>query len=683
MRHGAPFDSMGDFFRMARSNRWYLFLALAATLAVGGSAFAAPVATPTPPLRPDELIAIARDADAALDVVDSVSREIRLTRGAAGSLQAHIPIEGDLYTLELRPHSVRAEGFTLTVQQDDGSYRNVAPPAVSTFRGRLLELEGSTVAASVADDGLHARIMLADRSEHWVEPLHAKVAAARRDTHAVYRGDRVIPSGKSCAAAMQAVNVIQDAAPGTVSGGSIAGTGFYVAELAIDTDVEYFNEFGSVSATTARIEQVINTVNLQYERDVQIRHTISHMIIRGSEPDPYFETDPVRLLNQLREQWSVNHGNIRRDTVQLFTGKILIGSTIGIAYVGTICSGSSGYSLVESECCGSFACTTDLSAHELGHNWGASHCLCSQNTMNAGLTCSNVFNSLYTKPDIIPFRDSRTCLDFGDELRRVYVSPETDSVIEGNTLRFTVLATFRVAGTVDVTDQATLTVDPVTLGTFDTRGRLTTNFVDGDTCGVVTASLTSGSITLNDDVGFMVVDVDSIRGIVASIPPDGSIDARQPTDPNGANAQGWQTIDLMYNGETCLTSATDFLMSQDGGTAGEPIVASVTLPTPNTVRLNFASPIVPGAWTVITDVASGDSIRLGYLPGDVSGDGIANGDDIQTLLDALGGSGPALPIWARDVDRSGELSPADMLRVIDLLNGADGFVPWLEVTLPP
>ncbi len=59
------------------------------------------------------------------------------------------------------------------------------------------------------------------------------------------------------------------------------------------------------------------------------------------------------------------------------------------------------------------------------------------------------------------------------------------------------------------------------------------------------------------------------------------------------------------------------------------------------------------------------------------------GNDIQTLLDALAGSGPALPIWARDVDRSGELSPADMLRVIDLLNGADGFVPWLDFTLPP
>ena len=677
-------------------NRWHLLLVLTATLVLDGNAHAAPGKASTPPLRPDELVAIGREADAALDVTGSVASEIRMTRQGAGSLQARVPIDGGLYTLELHPHSVRSEHFILTVQQADGSYRDVAPPAISTYRGRLLELEGSEVAASIGDDGLHARIMLADRSEYWVEPLRGKIAAAQRDTHAVYPGDRVIPSGRSCAAVVPAMNVIQDAQPGTVSSGTVAaGTGYYIAELAIDTDVEYFNRFGTVNATTARIEQVINTVNLQYERDVLIRHSISHMIIRGSEPDPYTYTDADQLLTQLRTQWSINHGNIQRDTVQLFTGKSLIGSTIGIAYLGTLCSTATGYSLVESECCGSFACTTDLSAHELGHNWNASHCtrasetcsatpgICSSFTMNASLTCSNKFHSGCTEPDIIAFRDTRSCLDFGDELRRVYVSPEADTVVEGGVLRFTVLATFRIAGTIDVTDQATLTVDPVALGTFDARGRLTANFVDGDTCGTVTATLTSGSITLSDDVNFMVTDADSIRAIVASVPPDGAIDAQQPTDPDGANPQGWQTLDLMYNGNTCVVSPTDFLLSQDGGTAGQPIIASVELPTANTVRLHFANPIVPGAWTVVTDVGTGQRVRLGYLPSDVNGDGIANGDDIQALLDALAGTGPTLPIWARDVDRSGALSPADLLRTIDLLNGAGVYVPWLDYTLPP
>ena len=57
------------------------------------------------------------------------------------------------------------------------------------------------------------------------------------------------------------------------------------------------------------------------------------------------------------------------------------------------------------------AAATDLSAHELGHNWGASHCSCSSYTMNASITCANQFNPSLTVPAIIAYRDSVSCLD--------------------------------------------------------------------------------------------------------------------------------------------------------------------------------------------------------------------------------------------------------------------------------
>ncbi|MCA9296853.1 MAG: hypothetical protein KC983_10050, partial [Phycisphaerales bacterium] len=101
------------------------------------------------------------------------------------------------------------------------------------------------------------------------------------------------------------------------------------------------------------------------------------------------------------------------DIAHLFTGKDLVSPTIGIAWVGAICSSTSngyGYGLVESDFNNNFGCATDLSAHEIGHNWSASHCSCPSNTMNPSITCANSFSSA-TIATITAYRDSRSCLD--------------------------------------------------------------------------------------------------------------------------------------------------------------------------------------------------------------------------------------------------------------------------------
>ena len=65
-----------------------------------------------------------------------------------------------------------------------------------------------------------------------------------------------------------------------LAGSGIAGGGPCVAELACDTDTEYFNDYGTVAATEAQINSVINTVNLQYESQVGISHAITTIIVR-------------------------------------------------------------------------------------------------------------------------------------------------------------------------------------------------------------------------------------------------------------------------------------------------------------------------------------------------------------------------------------------------------------------
>lgn len=185
-----------------------------------------------------------------------------------------------------------------------------------------------------------------------------------------------------------------------------------VAELACDADFQYFQDYGSTTATMNRIESVINTLNLQYESEVNITHQITTILVRTSSNQPYTSTNAVTLLNQFRNEWLANQGGIQRDVAHLFTGKNINGGTIGIAWIGAVCS-SFGFGLAESDFNNNFACATDLSAHELGHNWSAQHCTCTSFTMNAFITCANTFNPSITQPQIASFRDSLDCLEGG------------------------------------------------------------------------------------------------------------------------------------------------------------------------------------------------------------------------------------------------------------------------------
>ena len=186
-----------------------------------------------------------------------------------------------------------------------------------------------------------------------------------------------------------------------------------VCELATDADYEYFQDWGSVSGVQNRIESVVNTMNLQYESEVGISHQLVTQLVRTGSNQPYKSKNASKLLNQVRSEWLQNQSGVHRDVVQLFTGKVIGGSTIGIAWLGVICDTNLGYSMVQSDFNGNYASATDLSAHELGHNWNAGHCSCTSHTMNPYIVNANTFHPSFTIPTITAFRDASSCLGDG------------------------------------------------------------------------------------------------------------------------------------------------------------------------------------------------------------------------------------------------------------------------------
>jgi hypothetical protein len=119
--------------------------------------------------------------------------------------------------------------------------------------------------------------------------------------------------------------------------------------VACDADSEFYALNGrSVPNTVADIEAVLNGARAIYERDVLLTLQLGTVIVRTAEPDPYSTTNPSALLAQLRTEWMANQGSVSRDVVQLFTGKDLDGTAIGIAYLDGLCTTNSGYSAVQS-----------------------------------------------------------------------------------------------------------------------------------------------------------------------------------------------------------------------------------------------------------------------------------------------------------------------------------------------
>lgn len=628
-----------------------------------------------------DISAVTSEANALLGVEASTVVTLGIAQAPGRPLTTVVPIDGEVYTLELVPHSVRSDNYRVQVQLADGSYHDVESGPIRTLRGTVQEVDGAVVGASLSDDGLRARIIFPDDTEYWVEPLVSRVAAAAPGQHAVFRGDDVTPSGGTCRVLYPPISDEQV----SDGHGAVAAGGLFIAELAIDADYEYFLEFGTWEATVASIEDIVNVMNVQYQRDVSITHLLTAIIVRTAEPDPYHDTDAEYLLYEFRDHWHSEHSDVTRDIAQLFTGKELDGSTIGIAWLGTVCAPPRfgyGYSVVQPTCCTSFACKTDLSAHELGHSWNAEHCNCSNWTMNASLQCANEFHAVFTIPDIIAHRDSRRCLDEGDELIGIIVTADSDTVPEGTTLQFTATADFRYGQDQDVTSEAIWSVDRPQAGSIGSDGWFTAFDVGGDVCVTVSASFTFDGTTRVNDKIIAVIDPATPLASVASIPPDGAIDARQPCRPDGTNPAGWQSFDIMFNGETCLTTAADFVVAQEGGVLSAPTVVALEHVGPQTVRVLLSDMIEPGAWTTVTHNSSGAITRVGYLPGDVNSDGTSAPADILKLVDALNGVGDPRAIWSTDVDRSGVAGPPDILRVIDLLNGAGVYQAWLNRNLP-
>ncbi len=290
-----------------------------------------------------------------------------------------LELNGQPLTVVMSRYSLRGPGFQVLIQDGSGVPVHFEADRPSTFRGEILELEGSQVIGGLIGGQLHASIIYQDR-EWAVQPLTEVYPNASRSQYVVYAKADAIPPPGFCGT--------DDSHRMAQQGGGThgpAGSGERVCEIAFECGYDYYTGNGSsVQNTINDCEVILNRMDNIYDNDVDTRFIVTTIHVWTVSGDPY-SGDLSTRLNQFRSYWNSNYGFIKRDTAHYMVGGSS-GGTIGVAWVGVICNKNYAYGVSRTKFSGNLIYRTALTAHEVGHNYNAGHC--------SGSTCKIMCASL-------------------------------------------------------------------------------------------------------------------------------------------------------------------------------------------------------------------------------------------------------------------------------------------------
>lgn len=172
--------------------------------------------------------------------------------------------------------------------------------------------------------------------------------------------------------------------------------------------------------------------------------------------------------------------------------------------------------------------------------------------------------------------------------------------------------------------------------------------------------------------------------LVAVAPPFGTVDARQPFPPAGGPAQGIGSASepVIVQLDAPVPADPDCWTVCDTADNTNAVVGAADLGG-NQLALTLAHPIAPNAVTVVRHVSTGAAVQYVSHPANTNADETASAGDVLFLIDIFNGIAvPPHGLHSTDVDHSSLFHAADILRTVDLLNGAGALPAQLGTELP-
>jgi hypothetical protein len=332
-------------------------------------------------------------AERASDAPASTLQSLALPADLPERFEVAVRLGDRDHTLRLTRRSLRAPGFTVRAWQADGREIAIEPPPPATYRGEVVGMPSSAVAADLRAGGLAADVFEGTRLLAEIRPTGGGTRTGGASLHDVRTSFEPAPGhGESSDDWCGTVDLPAHAPEASGPPRATTGTGLVRAEIAFDVDFTFYETHGSsATAAIAAVESQLNTVELMHARDVLITYAITHIVVRTA---PFYLSAG---LAEFTNEWNTNQTGVARDVAHLVAD---LGGNAGVAQLGVVCDVENAYGVSSGP--------PVVMAHELGHNWNAWHCLDYRCNLMC-VVCPNFGPN--TKAVIESFRDTLDCLE--------------------------------------------------------------------------------------------------------------------------------------------------------------------------------------------------------------------------------------------------------------------------------
>ena len=302
----------------------------------------------------------------------------------------------------LRVFGLNVEGAgetTLKLQRFDAftsdvkilvDYKNEIPaPTTAYFRGRADFDPASVVMLVIPEKGVPHGII---KSQHGAWRVHGKLRAPGLSARLVDIETETAGRDLGCGVDMMLLTEPPITSDGNIlrldagqSESGLTGTNVqYTAHMIVDTDFEFYQNFGDSRAALEYIGDVFAWTSTVYEREINTNIKISLARLFTTNHDPYTAMvsgcDGEGALDEVQDEWSGD--STPRTLVHLLSGKNVGAGCAytGDNYVGVLCSQANGYGA--SMGIGTTFNIDDplpliwdsmVVSHEIGHNFSSPH----------------------------------------------------------------------------------------------------------------------------------------------------------------------------------------------------------------------------------------------------------------------------------------------------------------------
>lgn len=273
------------------------------------------------------------------------------------------------FSFQLKPRDLRSRRYRAEASLSNGEKLPVVTAPLETFEGAILGEEGAQARFTLKGDSFEGVILTRDEW-YFVEPMSNFDEEAPKSEFVAYRRSDLRPEAIGiCGGALShRMSHGMELVTAPFGNESLAG---YTVEIATEADFEYVTALGGASQANNEILNILNQVEGVYQADLGISFSVVYQHTWSTDADPYSSTDPNTMLQEFTDHWNNNFSSTNYDLAHMWTGRDMNGSTVGIAWKGVICFKSYSYG-VSQHLTGNPA-KFILTAHEMGHNFGASH----------------------------------------------------------------------------------------------------------------------------------------------------------------------------------------------------------------------------------------------------------------------------------------------------------------------